>query len=105
MFFAAVDGLGWCGDGPDVVGNGWEGLRVTWGGIFLMLIRGSLRARFLKGAPVTISLVFFVGFSAEGVKLNTLERFLTGVVNPDAKSDLTNRSSRLRSIGSYREIL
>ena len=29
-----MDGLGWCGDGPDVVENGWEGLRVTGGGIF-----------------------------------------------------------------------
>ena len=26
LIFAAVDVLGWCGDGPDVVGNGWEGL-------------------------------------------------------------------------------
>ena len=29
LFFAAVDGLGWCGDGPDVAEKGWEGLRVT----------------------------------------------------------------------------
>ena len=26
VFFAAVDGLGWCGDGPDVVGNGSDGM-------------------------------------------------------------------------------
>ena len=26
LLFAAVDGLGWVGDGPDVVGNGWDGL-------------------------------------------------------------------------------
>ena len=38
LFFAAVDGLGWCGDGPDVVGNGWEGLRVT-GGVFSQVLR------------------------------------------------------------------
>ena len=24
LLFAAVDGLGWVGDGPDVVGNGWD---------------------------------------------------------------------------------
>ena len=24
LFFAALDRLGWCGDGPDVVGNGWD---------------------------------------------------------------------------------
>ena len=34
-----MDGLGWCGDGPDVVGNGWEGLRVT-GGVFLYIFSG-----------------------------------------------------------------
>ena len=26
LLFAAVDGLGWVGDGPDVVGNGWDPL-------------------------------------------------------------------------------
>ena len=35
MLFAAVDGLGWVGDGPDVVGNGWDvmvkGLVLLWG--------------------------------------------------------------------------
>ena len=25
LFFAAVDGLGWCGDGPDVVGMDGNG--------------------------------------------------------------------------------
>ena len=40
LFFAAVDGLGWCGDGLDVVGNGWEGLRVTGGGDFLYIFSG-----------------------------------------------------------------
>ena len=39
MFFAALDRLGWCGDGPDVVGNGWEGLRFT-GGDFLIYFSG-----------------------------------------------------------------
>ena len=24
LLFAAVDGLGWVWDGPDVVGNGWD---------------------------------------------------------------------------------
>ena len=24
MFSAELDGLGWCGDGPDIVGNGWD---------------------------------------------------------------------------------
>ena len=38
LFFAAVDGLGWCGDGPDVVENGWEGLRVT-GVVFLYIFQ------------------------------------------------------------------
>ena len=40
LFSAAVDGLGWCGDGPDVVENGWEGRRVTaaGGGIFYIYI-------------------------------------------------------------------
>ena len=41
LFFAAVDGLGWCGDGPDVVENGWEGRRVTAAGgrIFYILFQ------------------------------------------------------------------
>ena len=36
LFFAAVDGLGWCGDGPDVVGNEWEGL-VLLGGVYFYI--------------------------------------------------------------------
>ena len=39
LLFAAVDGLGWVGDGPDVVGNGWDvmvkGL-VLLGGVFFI---------------------------------------------------------------------
>ena len=38
LFFAAVDGLGWCGDGPDVVRNGWEGL-VLLGAIFYIFFQ------------------------------------------------------------------
>ena len=36
LFFAAVDGLGWCGDAPDVVGNG---LCVTGEGIFYIFFK------------------------------------------------------------------
>ena len=43
LLFAAVDGLGWFGDGPDVVGNGWDvmvkGL-VLLGGYFLYTFSG-----------------------------------------------------------------
>ena len=47
LLFAAVDGLGWVGDGPDVVGNGWDvmvkglhqGLRVTEGGMFYIFFQ------------------------------------------------------------------
>ena len=39
LLFAAVDGLGWVEDGPDVVGNGWDvmvkGL-VLLGGVFFI---------------------------------------------------------------------
>ena len=35
-----MDGLGCCGDGPDVVGNGWEGLRVTEGGSLYIFFSG-----------------------------------------------------------------
>ena len=37
-----MDWLGWCGDGPDVVENGWEGLRVTaaGGGYFIYIFSG-----------------------------------------------------------------
>ena len=50
LLFAAVNGLGWVGDGPDVVGNGWDvmvkGLMLL-GGYFscFAIDRGSLRAR------------------------------------------------------------
>ena len=41
LFSAAVDGLGWVGDGPDVVGNGWDvmvkGLVLLRGGYFLYI--------------------------------------------------------------------
>ena len=40
LFFAAVDGLGWCGDGPDVLGNGWEGLVLLGGMYFLYIFSG-----------------------------------------------------------------
>ena len=43
MLFAAVDGLGWAGDGPDVVGNGWDvmvkGLMLLGGGIFYIFFQ------------------------------------------------------------------
>ena len=46
LLFDAVDGLGWVGDGPDVVGNGWDvmvkGL-VLLGGYFLYVFFQVLR--------------------------------------------------------------
>ena len=50
FLFAAVDGLGCVGDGPDVVGNGWDGMG---------------RARV---TAVTIFLVFFSGFAIDRSK-------------------------------------
>ena len=35
-----MDGLGWCGDGPDVLGNGWEGLVLLEGGYVLYMFSG-----------------------------------------------------------------
>ena len=34
-----MDGLGWCGDGPDVLGNGWEGLALL-GEVFFIYFFG-----------------------------------------------------------------
>ena len=50
-----MDGLGWCGDGPDVVENGWEGLRVTaaGGGYFLYIFSGFAIDRSKKFAVPT----------------------------------------------------
>ena len=43
MLFAAVDGLGWVGDGPDVVGNEGDvmvkGLVLLGGGIFYIFFQ------------------------------------------------------------------
>ena len=42
LLLTAVDGLGWVGDGPDVVGNGWDvmvkGL-VLLGGVFYIFFQ------------------------------------------------------------------
>ena len=44
LSFAAVDGLGWVGDGPDVVGNGWDvmvkGLMLLGGAYFFNIFPG-----------------------------------------------------------------
>ena len=64
-----MDGLGWCGDGPDVVGNGWEGLRVTGGGIFY---------------------IFFSGFAIDRSKkyIKTINIYIkTDAVDPQAAAD------------------
>ena len=46
LLFAAVDELGWVGDGPDVVGNGWDVMvkaLVLLGGVFFIYVFQALQ--------------------------------------------------------------
>ena len=91
-------------------GTGWH--RLPWPAI----PRGSPTAASLRlsaemtwlgpsGARVTAAAAT-TGLSTRKVyKVNTLEWFLTGMVNPDVEFDIANRSGRSRAARSCREIL
>ena len=44
---AALDGLGWVGDGPDVAGNGWDVMGLLLLLLLLLSVRPSVRSSVL----------------------------------------------------------
>ena len=87
------DGFTWFWDGLEGFGRVWEGLGGVgkggegWGG---------LRVTAVAGIRLSTWTVY---------KVDTLDGFLTGIVNRDVEFDLANRSGRSRAAGSCLETL
>ena len=129
-----MDGLGWVGDGPDVVGNGWDGLGwiadgpdVVGNGWDPLGLGGEVStksSRRMHSFSISIRLTSERSTwqmdpsgcrvtAAAGIRLSTwmvqkvdtLRWFLTGIVLPDDDFDITKRSGRSRAARSCLETL